>query len=187
MSLEKKRMQELAGITQEGQEIETVNIAKKGDYIVKNPGGEEYVLTPEKFKKNYQATPISDKADSKGYFEYKNNPEKRDVLEVTKDLMNEIEREFKTTPSQKNFFDFCRKFETKKAQKNVKVKARIAHSEEKVYTLTKSDKKSEESFKFKASWGEDMILNVGIFLLLLLMKFIELEIKNLKKLMNLFS
>lgn len=52
--------------------------------LKKKPTGEEYVLTPEKFKKNYYVTPISDDEDSNG----ENRPEERHVVEVTKDVMS---------------------------------------------------------------------------------------------------
>lgn len=165
MSAEKNRMQKLAGIPlNEAEEIETINTAKKGDYIVKNPTGEEYVLTPEKFKKNYYVTPISDDENSSGYKEFENRPEERNVVEVTKDVMSKLEDEFKSTPSQENFFDFAKNLKTKKAEKSVKVKARIADKEEKVVTVTKSNSENKSTFKFKASWGEDMILKQGDFL-----------------------
>ena len=165
MSTEKNRMQKLAGIPlNEAKEIETINTAKKGDYIVKNPTGEEYVLTTEKFKKNYYITPVDDKKDSKGYQEFENRPEERNVVEVTKELMEKIEDEFGSTPTQEKFFDFAKNLQTKKAEKSVKVKARIADKEEKVITVTKNEGENKETFKFKASWGEDMILKTGDFL-----------------------
>lgn len=165
MSTEKNRMQKLAGIPlNEVKEVETINTANKGDYIVKNPTGEEYVLTPEKFKKNYYTTPVDDKKDSKGYKEFENRPEERNVVEVTKEVMKKIEDEFKSVPSQEKFFDFAKDLKTKKAEKSVKVKARIANKEEKVVTITKSDGENKNTFKFKASWGEDMILKTGDFL-----------------------
>lgn len=165
MSTEKNRMQKLAGIPlNEAKEVETINMAKKGDYIVKNPTGEEYVLTSEKFKKNYYVTPVDGKKDSKGYQEFVNRPEERNVVEVTKEVMKKNEDEFGSTPSQEKFFDFAKNLETKKAEKSVKVKARIAGKEEKVITVTKSDGENKNTFKFKASWGEDMILRAGDFL-----------------------
>jgi len=165
MSTEKNRMQKLAGIPlNEAEEVETINTAKKGDYIVKNPTGEEYVLTPEKFKKNYYVTPVNDDEDSNGYKEFENRPEERNVVEATKDVMSKIEYEFKSTPSQEKFFDFAKNLDTNKAEKNVKVKARVADKEERVVTITKGGSENKSTFKFKASWGEDMILKVGDFL-----------------------
>lgn len=35
---------------------ETLNTAEKGDWIITNPGGEQYVLKPEQFTKRYHAT-----------------------------------------------------------------------------------------------------------------------------------
>ena len=78
--------------------------------------------------------------------------------------MDDIEKEFDSTPSQENFFDFAKNLDTVKAEKSVKVKARIADKEEKVVTITKSDSENKNTFKFKASWGEDMILKQGDFL-----------------------
>lgn len=135
------------------KEIETINTAKKGDYVVKNPTGEEYVLTPEKFKKNYYLKPISEKEDSNGYLKYKNKPEERNVVEITKTIMKDIEDSFKKTPSQEEFFDFAKKLKTKKAEKNAIVKARVAKKEEKVTTTTEVENEEEKNFKFKASWG----------------------------------
>lgn len=163
MSNEKKRMQVLAGIINEGEEVETVNMAKKGDYIVKNPTGEEYVLTPEKFEKNYYKTPINDSPDSKGYLEYENKPEERGVIEVSEEVMKKISDEFDKTPSQEDFFDFVKDFEIKKAEKSVTVKARVAKEEEEIVTVTKKED-DKDVFKFKASWGEDMILKKGDYI-----------------------
>ena len=167
MSSEKKRMQELAGLIKEGEEVETVNTAKKGDYIVRNPTGEEYVLSADKFKKNYLATPIDDKPDSKGYMEYENKPEERNVVEVTSDVMKKVSEEFgDDTPSQEKFFTFAKELETKKAEKSVTVKAREAEKEEEVVTITQKEEgeDSDNVFKFKASWDEDMILKSGDYL-----------------------
>jgi hypothetical protein len=161
MKTEKNRMQELAGIIKEGEEVETVNTAKKGDFIVKNPTGEEYVLTPEKFNKNYIQEPVGE-PDSKGYVEYKNKPEERNVVEITSEVMKKIKNEFKDNlPSQKEFFKFAKDFETKKAEKNVTVKARKSEKEEEVVTVTKSEDDGDDVFKFEAPWGEDMILKAG--------------------------
>jgi hypothetical protein len=159
---------------EELNEVETINIARVGDYIVKNPTGEEYVLTPEKFYKNYHPNPISDE-DSKllrhkchpsqhGFKVFVNRAEERNVVEVTIEIMERIKDSFKQVPSQEEFFKFIKNFETKKAEKSVKVKARIAQEEEKIITLTKSTPDSSIAFKFKASWGEDMILRAGDFL-----------------------
>jgi hypothetical protein len=49
--------------------IETSNIAKKGDFIVKNQtkSGEQYVLTPDKFTSRYQSTGV----EKDGFEEFK--------------------------------------------------------------------------------------------------------------------
>jgi hypothetical protein len=36
--------------------FETQNIAQPGDYIITNPGGEEYIISAEKFEKRYRTT-----------------------------------------------------------------------------------------------------------------------------------
>lgn len=41
-------------LTKFGEEIETKNIAKPGDYILTGLSGERYVLTPEKFNDRYE-------------------------------------------------------------------------------------------------------------------------------------
>lgn len=45
---------EVRTVLKDGTE-ETVNIAKPGDYIVTNPGGEQYVMSQENFDKRYAA------------------------------------------------------------------------------------------------------------------------------------
>jgi len=47
--------EEVTTVLEDGT-VETVNTAQAGDYIVTNPGGEKYVLTPQKFKRSYETT-----------------------------------------------------------------------------------------------------------------------------------
>lgn len=47
--------EEIATVLEDGT-LETVNTAQAGDYIVTNPGGEKYVLTPQKFAARYEQT-----------------------------------------------------------------------------------------------------------------------------------
>ena len=43
---------------------ETENVAQAGDYVVVNPGGEEYILTPQKMQNRYQA--VSQQVSQRG-------------------------------------------------------------------------------------------------------------------------
>lgn len=47
---------------------ETTNVAKKGDMIVRNPDGEQYIISKDKFKERYKET--DSKKDFDGYREY---------------------------------------------------------------------------------------------------------------------
>lgn len=47
--------EEVASKMQDGFE-ETTNIARAGDYIVENPGGEKYVMSAEDFEQRYRPT-----------------------------------------------------------------------------------------------------------------------------------
>jgi hypothetical protein len=149
------------------EDVETTNTAKKGDYIVKNPTGEEYVLTPAKFEKNYMSKPLGDE-DSKGYNEYKNNVESRNVVEISDSISDELTNEFtNNVPSQADFLKFMKRYETRKAEKSVIVKARVATKEEKVITKTKKESDSDIIIKFMAPWDETMILKKGDFIVVM--------------------
>jgi len=54
--------------------VETVNVAEPGDIIVTNPGGEKYILKPDKFNKRYQATDVEGVYLAKGMARAINNP-----------------------------------------------------------------------------------------------------------------
>ena len=140
------------------EEVETINNANKGDYIVKNPTGEEYVLTPSKFKKNYNQKELSN-IDKDGYIEYKNKSEVRDVIKITELLGDKLKDKFgKTTPTQEDFYSFISKFKTRKAEKDVIVKARVVTEKEEVVTITKKESDVKPIIKFIASWDETMIV-----------------------------
>jgi len=140
------------------EEVETTNIAKIGDYIVKNPTGEEYVLTKDKFIKNYINEPFNSEDDN-GYCEYKNKAETRNIVIIDEKISSELLVKFgDKTPSQSTFFDFMSKYDTIKAEKDVIVKARVAKVEETVITKTRKENDSGIIIKFGAPWGGDMIL-----------------------------
>lgn len=46
--------------------VETSNVAQPGDYIVTNPGGEQYVVEQEKFEARYEVTEDSGTFKAKG-------------------------------------------------------------------------------------------------------------------------
>lgn len=59
---------------------ETTNKAMPGDWIVTNPGGEQYVLKPEKFTSRYEAKEGSDGVyNAKGYCVAVKNPFKSPI------------------------------------------------------------------------------------------------------------
>ena len=59
---------------------ETTNTALPGDFIVTNPGGEQYVLKPEKFQSRYEPKESADGAYSaKGYCIAVKNPFKAPI------------------------------------------------------------------------------------------------------------
>lgn len=53
---------------------ETVNIAEAGDMILTNPGGEKYILKPEKFAKRYEAIDENGTYRAKGMARIAENP-----------------------------------------------------------------------------------------------------------------
>lgn len=59
--------------------VETTNTAEVGDVIVTNPGGEKYVLKPEKFANKYEATEQDGVFRAKGIARAINNPEGCDI------------------------------------------------------------------------------------------------------------
>lgn len=148
------------------EEVETKNTTKKGDYVVKNPTGEEYVLSEKKFSQKYYKTPLDDE-DSLGFKTYENKPEERNLIKISKNIFDEILKEFeKGTANQKEFKDFMENYETFKAEKCVKVKARISDGGETIITKTKKKNQTGKTFKFKATWDEYMILKVGDYVVL---------------------
>ena len=59
---------------------ETTNTAKVGDYIITNPGGERYIVKPEKFNKRYGPKEGEDGVyEAKGYCKAITNPYGEDV------------------------------------------------------------------------------------------------------------
>ena len=148
------------------EDVETTNTTKKGDYVVKNPTGEEYVLTKEKFAKNYYLTPIS-LEDGSGFLKYENKPDVRKVIEVTQTTFDEILESHGKTAEQAEFRKFMSDYKTMDAEKSVTVQARVSDGGEEIVTRTKNVGHDEKpKFKFKASWGEFMILKVGDFLVI---------------------
>lgn len=86
-----KEIERIATVTNDG--LETTNQAKTGDYIVKNQtdAGEEYVMSPSKFKDRYKYK----KRSKAGYCEYE--PKGRIIaLEVNKSFLKKfkLENEF---------------------------------------------------------------------------------------------
>lgn len=59
---------------------ETTNVAEPGDVIVKNPGGEEYVLKGEKFAKRYEATSEDGVFRAKGIVRAIENPTGEEIV-----------------------------------------------------------------------------------------------------------
>ena len=53
---------------------ETVNIAKKGDWIMTNPGGERYIISETKFFNRYEPTEKDGVYQAKGYCRAIKNP-----------------------------------------------------------------------------------------------------------------
>ena len=60
--------------TLEGGAKETVNKAGEGDWIMTNPGGEQYIISEEKFLGRYEATDESGVYSAKGYCRAIQNP-----------------------------------------------------------------------------------------------------------------
>lgn len=80
-----KELEPVSTVTSDG--LETTNRAKTGDYIVKNQtdAGEEYVMSPQKFKDRYKYK----KRSKAGYSEYE--PKGRiTALEVNKSLLKKL-------------------------------------------------------------------------------------------------
>ncbi|MFK8005408.1 MAG: hypothetical protein AB8H03_03515 [Saprospiraceae bacterium] len=80
-----KKVEPISTITSDG--LETTNRAKTGDYIVKNQtdAGEEYVMSPQKFKDRYKYK----KRSKAGFSEYE--PKGRiTALEVNKSFLKKL-------------------------------------------------------------------------------------------------
>lgn len=80
-----KEIEPIATITSDG--LETTNRARTGDYIVKNQtdAGEEYVMSPQKFKDRYKYK----KRSKAGYSEYE--PKGRiTAMEVNKSFLKKL-------------------------------------------------------------------------------------------------
>jgi len=60
--------------TLEGGAKETVNKAGEGDWIVTNPGGEQYIISEKKFLGRYEATDEEGAYAAKGYCRAAQNP-----------------------------------------------------------------------------------------------------------------
>lgn len=60
--------------TLEGGTKETVNKVSEGDFIVTNPGGEQYIISGEKFLGRYEETDESGIYSEKGYCRAIPNP-----------------------------------------------------------------------------------------------------------------
>lgn len=58
---------------------ETVNTANQGDYIIRNPDGEEYILGKDKFEQRYDKTDIEGRYQSKGYSIVISNPFNKNI------------------------------------------------------------------------------------------------------------
>lgn len=65
--------EEIITILEDGTK-ETVNKANEGDWIVVNPGGEEYIVPGSKFENRYEATNEDGKYAAKGYVRATKNP-----------------------------------------------------------------------------------------------------------------
>lgn len=80
-----KNIERIATVTNDG--VETTNKAKTGDYIIKNKteAGEEYVMSPSKFKDRYKYK----KRSKSGYSEYE--PKGRIIaLEINKSFLKKF-------------------------------------------------------------------------------------------------
>ena len=71
--------QKIITVLQDGT-VETVNTAKEGDWIVTNPGGEEYIISGENFAKKYVAAPEL----GEGWYKPSGTPQL--FIEIQKDL-----------------------------------------------------------------------------------------------------
>lgn len=60
--------------TLEGGAKETVNTSNEGDWIMTNPGGEQYIISEKKFLSRYEATNESGVYSAKGYCRAIKNP-----------------------------------------------------------------------------------------------------------------
>lgn len=61
-------------VTKIAEQDETRNTAKEGDYVMTNPGGEEYILGPEKLASRYQKTDEDGVYEAKGFCRAIPNP-----------------------------------------------------------------------------------------------------------------
>lgn len=68
-----EKREEVRTVLADGTE-ETVNIAEPGDYIVMNPGGEQYVIKPDEFIKRYEGTDQPGIFKAKGMVKAIQNP-----------------------------------------------------------------------------------------------------------------
>jgi len=141
-------------------DIETVNVGKQGDWVVKakTQAGEEYILKAAKFPKLYNINSARDVSDSRlkelGYKEYNVIPETRKAVVATSDFIIRVKSQFgdKIVP-QKEFHEFIKREPTIDVSKQSSAYVRqIIKPEEKIITRVKKGKPA--SFKFIATWGE---------------------------------
>lgn len=65
--------------TLEGGTNETVNKADEGDWIITNPGGEQYIISEKKFLDRYEATNENSVYSAKGYCRAIPNPFRKPI------------------------------------------------------------------------------------------------------------
>jgi hypothetical protein len=59
--------------------VETINVSNNGDWVVTNPGGEEYIVPGEKFGDKYEATKEEGVFAAKGHVRAIENPFDKDI------------------------------------------------------------------------------------------------------------
>ena len=145
-------------------EIETINVAENGDYVIKasTKVGEEYVLTNSKFEKLYKvgsktSQDVPFDLARQGYFKYDTIREIRQAIVVKKEVLTDIKKHFSEVkiPSQDSLKEYLKPFETHPAVKKAFAYARKVTdvaAPEKIVTRTTVGYPIE--FYFIAPWGE---------------------------------